>query len=53
MKGRLFPRDVYGEDFYDAGDRAAGPSVVRSPLIRRRLADPRPQPMETRQRPGK
>ena len=35
MKGRLFPRDIYREDFYDAGDRAAGTSVIRSPLIRR------------------
>jgi len=35
MKGRLFPRDIYREDFYDAGDRAAGTSVIRSRLIRR------------------
>lgn len=35
MKGRLFPRDIYREDFYDAGDRATGTSVIRSPLIRR------------------
>ncbi len=35
MKGRLFPRDIYREDFYDAADRAAGTSVIRSPLIRR------------------
>lgn len=35
MKGRHFLRDIYREDFYDAGDRAAGTSVIRSPLIRR------------------
>jgi phenol/toluene 2-monooxygenase (NADH) P5/A5 len=35
MKGRLFPRDIYREDFYDAADRAAGTRVIRSPLIRR------------------
>ncbi len=35
MKARLFPRDIYREDFFDAADRAAGAHVVRSPLIRR------------------
>jgi phenol/toluene 2-monooxygenase (NADH) P5/A5 len=35
MKARLFPRDIYREDFFDSADRAAGTSVVRSPLIRR------------------
>ncbi|MFE9322496.1 NADH:ubiquinone reductase (Na(+)-transporting) subunit F [Nocardia sp. NPDC052278] len=35
MKARLFPRDIYREDFFDAADRAAGATVVRSPLIRR------------------
>jgi phenol hydroxylase P5 protein len=30
MKGRLFPWDIYREDFYDAGDRAAGTSVIRT-----------------------
>jgi len=35
MKARLFPRDIYREDFFDSGDRAAGTNVVRSPLIRR------------------
>lgn len=35
MKARLFPRDIYREDFFDAADRAAGANVVRSPLIRR------------------
>ena len=35
MKARLFPRDIYREDFFDAADRAAGTNVVRSPLIRR------------------
>jgi phenol/toluene 2-monooxygenase (NADH) P5/A5 len=35
MKGRLFPRDIYREDFYGTADRAAGTSVIRSPLIRR------------------
>lgn len=33
MSRRLFPRDIYREDFFDAGDKAAG--VVRSPLIKR------------------
>ena len=31
MKGRLFPRDIYREDFYDAADRAAGTGVISSP----------------------
>lgn len=35
MRGRLFPRDIYREDFFDSADRAAGTHVVRSPLIRR------------------
>ncbi|MEU8632600.1 2Fe-2S iron-sulfur cluster-binding protein [Amycolatopsis sp. NPDC048633] len=35
MKARLFPRDIYREDFFDSADRAAGANVVRSPLIRR------------------
>lgn len=35
MKARLFPRDIYREDFFDSADRAAGAHVVRSPLIRR------------------
>lgn len=35
MKSRLFPRDIYREDFFDSADRAAGTNVVRSPLIRR------------------
>jgi phenol hydroxylase P5 protein len=35
MKARLFPRDIYREDFFDSADRASGTNVVRSPLIRR------------------
>jgi phenol hydroxylase P5 protein len=35
MKARLFPRDIYREDFFDSADRAAGTHVVRGPLIRR------------------
>jgi phenol/toluene 2-monooxygenase (NADH) P5/A5 len=35
MKARLFPRDIYREDFFDSADRAAGTHVVRSPLLRR------------------
>ncbi|KJR07746.1 MULTISPECIES: 2Fe-2S iron-sulfur cluster-binding protein [Gordonia] len=35
MKARLFPRDIYREDFFDAADRANGAHVVRSPLIKR------------------
>lgn len=35
MKARLFPRDIFREDFFDSADRAAGTHVVRSPLIRR------------------
>jgi phenol/toluene 2-monooxygenase (NADH) P5/A5 len=31
MKARLFPRDIYREDFFDARDKVAG---VRSPLLR-------------------
>ena len=33
MKGRLFPRDIYREDFFDASDKAG--NAVRSPLLRR------------------
>lgn len=32
MRKRLFPRDIYREDFFDASDKAAG--GLRSPLIR-------------------
>ena len=35
MKARLFPRDIYREDFFDSADRAAGITLVRGPLIRR------------------
>jgi phenol hydroxylase P5 protein len=35
MRARLFPRDIYREDFFDSADKAAGSNVVRSPLIRR------------------
>jgi phenol/toluene 2-monooxygenase (NADH) P5/A5 len=35
MKARLFPREIYREDFSDSADRAAGTHVVRGPLIRR------------------
>jgi phenol/toluene 2-monooxygenase (NADH) P5/A5 len=35
MKARLFPRDIYREDFFDSSDRASGAHIVRSPLIRR------------------
>lgn len=35
MRARLFPRDIYREDFFDSADRASGRHVVRSPLIRR------------------
>jgi phenol/toluene 2-monooxygenase (NADH) P5/A5 len=35
MKARLFPRDIYREDFFDGADRAAGTHVVRGQLIRR------------------
>ncbi|MGB6243357.1 FAD-binding oxidoreductase, partial [Gordonia sp. (in: high G+C Gram-positive bacteria)] len=35
MRARLFPRDIYREDFFDAADRANGAHVVRSPLIKR------------------
>ena len=33
MERRLFPRDIYREDFYDESDKANG--AVRSPLLRR------------------
>lgn len=33
MRKRLFPRDIYREDFYDASDKAGG--GVRSPLLKR------------------
>jgi len=32
MRKRLFPRDIYREDFFDAADKATG--GIRSPLIR-------------------
>jgi phenol hydroxylase P5 protein len=32
MRKRLFPRDIYREDFYDTRDKATG--AVRSPLLR-------------------
>jgi phenol hydroxylase P5 protein len=32
MRKRLFPRDIYREDFFDASDKATG--GIRSPLIR-------------------
>ena len=35
MKARLFPRDIYREDFFDSADRASGATLVRGPLIRR------------------
>ena len=35
MKPRLFPRNIYQEDFFDSADRAIGTHVVRSPLIKR------------------
>jgi phenol hydroxylase P5 protein len=34
MKARLFPRDIFREDFFDSADRASGANVLRSPLIR-------------------
>lgn len=34
MAKRLFPRDIYREDFFDAADKAQGPSI-RSPLLKR------------------
>ncbi len=34
MRARLFPRDIYREDFYDEADRARGAGAVRGPLIR-------------------
>lgn len=33
MKKRLFPRDIYREDFYDQADKATG--GVKSPLLKR------------------
>jgi phenol hydroxylase P5 protein len=33
MKKRLFPRDIYREDFFDASDKATG--GLRSPLLQR------------------
>jgi phenol hydroxylase P5 protein len=33
MKGRLFPRDIYREDFFDSSDKAGG--GIRSPLLKR------------------
>jgi len=35
MRARLFPRDIYREDFFDESDRAQGAGSVRGPLIRR------------------
>lgn len=35
MKARLFPRDIYREDFFTTFDRAAGAAAIRSPLLRR------------------
>jgi phenol hydroxylase P5 protein len=32
MKKRLFPKDIYREDFFDAADKATG--GVRSPLLK-------------------
>jgi phenol hydroxylase P5 protein len=32
MRKRLFPRDIYREDFFDSSDNATG--GVRSPLLR-------------------
>jgi phenol/toluene 2-monooxygenase (NADH) P5/A5 len=34
MKARLFPRDIYREDFFDSADREAGASLVRGPFVR-------------------
>ncbi|MES4889586.1 2Fe-2S iron-sulfur cluster-binding protein [Streptomyces sp. NPDC096012] len=34
MRKRLFPRDIYREDFFDERDKAAG-TGVRSPLLKR------------------
>ena len=33
MRKRLFPRDIYREDFFDESDKAAG--GVKSPLLKR------------------
>jgi phenol hydroxylase P5 protein len=33
MKKRLFPKDIYREDFFDQSDKATG--GVRSPLLKR------------------
>ena len=35
MKARLFPRDIYREDFFTTFDRTAGAAAIRSPLLRR------------------
>ncbi|HEV3382171.1 MAG TPA: 2Fe-2S iron-sulfur cluster-binding protein [Trebonia sp.] len=35
MRARLFPRDIYREDFYTTFDRTAGAAAIRSPLLRR------------------
>lgn len=35
MGARLFPRDIYREDFFDAADKAAGATAISGPLIRR------------------
>jgi phenol hydroxylase P5 protein len=34
MKGRLFPKDIFREDFFDAADKAKG-GGLRSPLLRK------------------
>ncbi|HSZ42355.1 MAG TPA: 2Fe-2S iron-sulfur cluster-binding protein [Trebonia sp.] len=35
MKARLFPRDIYREDFFTTFDRTTGAAAIRSPLLRR------------------
>lgn len=35
MKARLFPRDIYREDFFSTLDRTEGAAAIRSPLLRR------------------
>jgi phenol/toluene 2-monooxygenase (NADH) P5/A5 len=35
MKARLFPRDIYRQDFFDSADKSSGATLVRGPLIRR------------------
>lgn len=36
MRKRLFPRDIYREDFFDMSDRSGGGGGLRSPLIKTR-----------------